>query len=127
MARYDVAELAPDPPKWETDIEEWEDLYGDVVVRFPTWVRKRMAPACNRFYAAVMERQIRHDGSDALARHLLNCVTKHTPEGVVIVKAAKSSPRKIDAAVAAVVAHDRACWHAANPGGATNLDGPLMA
>ena len=127
MARYDVVELAPDPPKWETDIEEWEDLYGEVVVRFPTWVRKRMAPACNRFYAAVMEHQLRHDGDLDLARHLLNCVTKHTPEGVVIVKAAKSSPRKIDAAVAAVVAHDRACWHAANPDGPTALDGSLMA
>lgn len=132
MARYDVVELAPDPPKWETDIEDWEDQYGEeVVVRFPTWIRKRMAPACNRFYSAVLEHHLHRPadnaGGDQLARHLGNCVTKTTPEGVVIVKSAKSSPRKIDAAVAAVVAHERACWHAANPSGATNLDGSLMA
>jgi phage terminase large subunit-like protein len=39
-------------------------------------------------------------------------MTRQKPQGTVIVKDSKSSPRKIDAAVAAVVAHDRAMWWA---------------
>jgi hypothetical protein len=41
-------------------------------------------------------------------------VAKETPAGVLVTKDHADSPRKIDAAVAAVVAHDRASWHAAN-------------
>ena len=41
-------------------------------------------------------------------------VTKLTPFGTVITKTHPDSPRKIDVAVAAVIAHDRAQWHAAN-------------
>jgi hypothetical protein len=41
-------------------------------------------------------------------------VAKETPFGTVVVKAHPDSPRKIDAAVAAIVAYDRALWHAAN-------------
>ena len=73
-----------------------------------------MAPACNRFYAAVTEKNVTRDPSEVLARHLGNAVTKQTPQGTVIVKDSKSSPRKIDAAVAAVIAHDRAVWHVTN-------------
>lgn len=112
MRRWDVAEFAADPPKWESEMERWEERYGEAVVRFPTFSRARMAPACNRFYAAVTERTLTHDGSEVLGRHLGNAVTKQVNEGHVIVKDSKSSPRKIDAAVAAVVAHDRAMWHA---------------
>lgn len=114
MRRWDVVEFAADPPKWESEMERWEERYGDVVVRFPTFSRARMAPACNRLFAAVTEGRLSHDGSEVLERHLGNAVTKQTPEGHVIVKDSKSSPRKIDAAVAAVVAHDRAVWHATN-------------
>lgn len=114
MRRWDVVEFAADPPKWESEMERWEERYGEVVVRFDTFSRARMAPACNRFYAAVTERNLTRDGSEVLARHLGNAVTKQTPQGTVIVKDAKSSPRKIDAAVAAVIAHDRAVWHVTN-------------
>jgi phage terminase large subunit-like protein len=114
MRRWDVVEFAADPPKWESEMERWEERYGDVVVRFDTFSRARMAPACNRFYAAVTEQNLVHDGSEVLARHLGNAVTKQTPQGTVIVKDSKSSPRKIDAAVACVIAHDRAVWHQTN-------------
>jgi phage terminase large subunit-like protein len=112
MRRWDVAEFAADPPKWESEMERWEERYGEVVVRFDTFSRARMAPACNRLYAAVTEGRLAHDGSEVLGRHFGNAVTKQTPQGTVIVKDSKSSPRKIDAAVASVVAHDRAMWHA---------------
>ena len=55
-----------------------------------------------------------HDGNPTLARHLRNAVTKRKVGGDVITKESTDSPRKIDAAIAAVVAYERACWHAAN-------------
>lgn len=116
MRRWDVLEFAADPPKWESEMERWEERYGEVIVRFDTFVPSRMVPACNRFFAAVTEGNLTHDGSEVLGRHLGNAVTKQKLQGTVIVKDSKSSPRKIDAAIAAVVAHDRAMWHATQAG-----------
>jgi hypothetical protein len=41
-------------------------------------------------------------------------VAKLTPTGTVVTKAHPDSPPRIDCAVAAVIAHERAAWHAAN-------------
>jgi phage terminase large subunit-like protein len=51
---------------------------------------------------------LEHDGDGLLARHISNAVTKIDNLGVRIVKDQRNSPRKIDAAVAAVIAVDRA-------------------
>lgn len=112
MERYRVLELAPDPPGWHREIEEWTLAYGDVVVAYPTNVRSRMAAACSRFYTAVTQRDLSHDANPALARHLDNAVTRETASGTYITKSGPASPEKIDLAIAAVVAFDRAAWHA---------------
>jgi hypothetical protein len=121
MERWDVAELAPDPYGWADELDQWEEAYGDVVVEFPTNQSTRMVPACTRFYAAVAGGDedeaalpLTHDGNATLARHLRNAVPKMKPGGDVITKESNDSPRKIDAAIAAIVAFDRACWRAAN-------------
>ena len=121
MDRWRVLELAPDPFGWLDEIEEWERTYGDVVVTFATNVNKRFAPACSRFYAAVaggdedeVSMPLTHDGHPGLARHLRNCHVRTTFAGDVIDKP-KGSPLCIDAADAAVVAFDRASWHAHRP------------
>lgn len=121
MERWDVVELAPDPPGWHDEIEQWEETYDDVVVRFETNQRSRMAPACTRFYSAVAGGDpeeaglvLTHDADPRLARHLRNAVPKDTPDGTLITKASPDSPRKIDVAIAAVVAFHRAAWHATN-------------
>jgi phage terminase large subunit-like protein len=93
------------------EIEGWRDRYGSVVVDFPTNERRRMAAACDRFRVAVLEGDLTHDGDPALARHVGHCVAKDTPYGTIIGKEHPDSPRKIDAAVAAVVAFERAAWH----------------
>jgi phage terminase large subunit-like protein len=67
-----------------------------------------MSAACSRFYTAVVTGQLSHDGDGALARHLANAVVKETVDGAYITKERLSSPHKIDLAVAAVVAYDRA-------------------
>jgi phage terminase large subunit-like protein len=108
MGRWKVVELACDPPGWDAEIDDWEDTYGEVVYRFFTNKRSEMATACSRFYTAVVFGELTHDGDPRLARHLRNAVPKETAAGVILTKDAKASPRKIDIAVAAVVAHDRA-------------------
>lgn len=113
FATFDVVELAYDPYIWRSETERWEDAFGARVQSFNTTSAQRMAPACTRFFTAVADRLIAHDHDASLARHLANSVTKETPQGTVIVKDSKMSPRKIDAAVAAVVAFDRASWHSA--------------
>jgi phage terminase large subunit-like protein len=86
-----------------------------VVVRFETYVRKRMAAACSAFYQAATTDSLTHDGNAGLARHCDNAVLKESAQGAFITKESKSSPRKIDAAVASVVAFARAQWHHQNP------------
>jgi phage terminase large subunit-like protein len=62
-----------------------------------------MGPACDRLRVAVLEADLSHDGNSALGRHVAHCVGKETAHGVLVTKAHPDSPRKIDAAVAAVV------------------------
>jgi hypothetical protein len=112
MERLDVVELAPDPPGWHAEIEEWEDTYGGVVVRFDTNQPSRMCPAVDRFRSALMEGAIEHDANVVLTRHIGNCVAKETRAGTALAK--PDQGRKIDAAVAAVVAYERAMFHASN-------------
>jgi phage terminase large subunit-like protein len=112
MDRFRVLELAADPPGWAAELDTWREMYGDVVVEFPTNQRTRMAPACDRFRSGVLEGGLSHDGNLTLAVHVGNCVAKDTPGGTVVVKAFVDSPKRIDCAVAAIVAFDRAAWHA---------------
>jgi phage terminase large subunit-like protein len=110
MERYKVVELAADPPGWHAEIDGWRETYGEIVVDFSTNQRQRMAAACDGFRAGVLEGDLTHNGDAALARHVGNCRAKETPSGTVVVKSGEE--RKIDAAVAAIVAYDRARWHA---------------
>ncbi|MEW6473437.1 MAG: terminase large subunit [Actinomycetota bacterium] len=103
LQRYDVRELVCDPHLWQRDMEAWAQQ-GVPVVEFPQ-TPSRMVPATQRFYEAVTTGTMRHDGNPSLARHLGNAVIR--PNGQ-IAKEHKDSGRKIDAAVAAVMAYDRA-------------------
>lgn len=115
MARWDVVELAADPWGWRSELEEWQAAHGTRIVEWNTAYVKRMAPATDRFYAAVMDGRLTHDGDPDLAVHMCNAVAKSTAMGDVITKDKRGSTRKIDGAVAAIVAYDRAAWHLANP------------
>ena len=84
------------------------ESYGLPIVEWPSTSARRMVPACAKFYDAVMEGTLIHDGDPLLARHIENAVTKIDSLGPRIVKEKRNSPRKIDAAVAAVLAVDRA-------------------
>lgn len=102
-----VREIACDPFRWQRSMEILEQA-GLPIVEWPSTSPRRMVPACAKFYDAVVEKRIVHDGDPVLTRHLDNAVTKIDNLGPRIVKDKKASPRKIDAAVAAILAVDRA-------------------
>lgn len=112
FARYDVIELACDPWGWRSEIEQWASRHGERrVVEWNTAHAARMAPATDRLYQAVVTKSVAHDGDSRLAAHVAHCVAKRTPMGDLVSKDKRGSPRKIDAAVAAIVAYDRAAHH----------------
>jgi phage terminase large subunit-like protein len=104
--KHNVKEIACDPFRWQRSMEVLEG-YGLPVVAFPQ-SPQRMIKACAGFFDAVAEKRLIHDGNPLLARHLSNTAVKLTPAGPHIKKENPNSPRKIDAAVAAILAVDRA-------------------
>ena len=104
--RYRVREIVCDPFRWQRSMQALEDQ-GWPVVEFPQ-SPSRMIKACAKFFDAVVAGGIVHDGDPLLARHLDNTMTKLTPAGPHVKKENPNSPRKIDAAVAAIMAVDRA-------------------
>jgi phage terminase large subunit-like protein len=105
-AKHRVREIACDPFRWQRSMEVLENK-GLPVVSFPQ-SPQRMIKACARFYDAVADGKLVHDGDPLLSRHISNTAVKLTPAGPHIKKENPNSPRKIDAAVAAILAHDRA-------------------
>jgi phage terminase large subunit-like protein len=105
--KYNVKEIACDPFRWQRSMEAMQDL-GLPVVEYNSSSPSRMVPACSKMYTAVTEGNLTHDGNPTLSRHLTNAVIKIDRLGPRIVKEHRGSPRKIDAAVAAVIAFDRA-------------------
>jgi phage terminase large subunit-like protein len=68
----------------------------------------RMQPATARFYEAVVNGGLTHSGDSHLARHVGNAVLRADARGARLAKEHRDSKRRIDTAVAAVMAHDRA-------------------
>jgi len=111
--KWQVLELACDPFRWARTYQILESE-GLPVVEFPQ-SPARMTPATTRFYEAVMNGSLTHSGDPRLARHLDNAVLKADSRGTRIYKEHRNSQRRIDLAVAAVMAVDRAAWLAAEP------------
>jgi phage terminase large subunit-like protein len=113
FAAYNVVELAADPWGWRSEIESWAKAHGQRrVLEWNTGAASRMAPATDRLYQAIATGAVTHDADERLAAHMSNAVAKSTPMGDLVAKDKRGSPRKIDAAVAAIVAHERAAFHA---------------
>jgi phage terminase large subunit-like protein len=105
--RYNVKEIACDPFRWQRSMQVLQDA-GLPVVEWPSTSAARMIPACAKFYDAVVGEKLTQDGSALLTRHISNAVVKIDRLGPRIVKEHRGSPRKIDAAVASIIAFDRA-------------------
>ena len=106
--KYDVVEIACDPYRWARTFQVLEDE-GLPVVVFPQNA-SRMTPATTRFYEAVMNKTVTHNGDPMLARHIANATLRVDNRGSRLAKEKKNSTRRIDLAVASVMAHERAAW-----------------
>ena len=104
--RFKVREIVADRFRWQRSLQLLESD-GLPVVEFPQ-TSARMSPATARFYEAVLNKTVTHSGDPVLARHLGNACLKVDARGQRLVKETKWSPRKIDAALAACMAFDRA-------------------
>lgn len=102
-----VKEIACDPFRWTRTMQVLAEE-GYPIVEYPSTNARRMVPACQKFYDAVVDKKLVHDGNPLLARHLSNAVVKVDQLGPRIVKENRASQRRIDAAVAVVLAFDRA-------------------
>lgn len=112
---WDVKELTADVSYWRGSLERLAER-GIPVVEFPQG-RAHLGPACERAYEQITRAGMTHDGHPVLTRHIENCRRRDTEHGTRVVKEHKDSPRRIDAAIAAIQANDRALWWAANGGG----------
>jgi phage terminase large subunit-like protein len=104
--RWRVLEVAADPFRWARSLQLLEGE-GLPVMEYPQ-SPGRMTPATARFYEAVVNGALTHSGDSRLARHIGNAVLREDARGARLAKERRDSPRRIDAAVAAVMAHDRA-------------------
>ena len=112
MDRWQVVRMYADPPWWEMPVDEWAGRWPSAVWRFPTNRYQRMAAAVRACENAVRAGELTHDGSSVLARHVSNA--RRRPTSVkdpdtgapmyVLAKEHHGSRRKMDAAVALVLA-----------------------
>lgn len=114
--RYNVIGFFADPAKWETYIDAWTAKYGHSLRVRATrsspiewWMTGgrigAVVKAIERAHSAITQGQMSLDaGSLALLRHLKNARRRVTTSGITISKDNPVSPRKIDAAVALILA-----------------------
>jgi hypothetical protein len=115
FTKYRVVAFYADPAKWETNVAQWEATYGgrlkvkssrtNPIEWWMTGGRSSaIVQALEQFQSAVIDKDLSHDGSAALTRHILNARRRPTRSGIQISKEHPDSARKIDGAVAAVLA-----------------------
>jgi hypothetical protein len=104
---YRVAWVYADPYYWQDIIDRWAMQYGDkIVFKFPTNRERVMCEAIERFHTSAVSQQLKHDGNKNLQRHVLNAVTQEVRNGYLISKERPKSKKKIDLAVAAILAYE---------------------
>lgn len=115
FGHYRVGRFLFDPPKWETEGERWQGQWPDVALVLDTNQPRRQAPAVDRLLTAIREGSLSHDGDPDLADHMaaahlrkvhLNAADDDGRTRYVIVKG--EDRRKIDGAMAALLAHEAA-------------------
>ncbi len=115
FGRFTVVGFFADPAHWQDYLDRWTREFGD---RLPVkatqnrpieWWTNRprvMVEALARFHDAVVEHRLSHDGDPTLTRHVLNARRRAGRTGVTISKEHPTSNRKIDGAMAAVLAYE---------------------
>lgn len=110
--RWDVWRAYADPPRWEQDVLRWQGAWPQVMP-WETYRSKQAAFMVRRFDEAIRTGALSHDGDEALTRHVGNAYRKATrvrdDSGRwlwIIQKEHPTSPRKVDAVMAAMLAFE---------------------
>jgi hypothetical protein len=119
MERFTVVGFYCDPPYWQDAVDTWTEKFGRLMrVGIPArplewWTNRNpaMVAAIERFHSAVLNGDLSHRGeadrlSSILTTHVLNARTRESRSGFTIAKEHPKSDRKIDAAMAAVLAYE---------------------
>lgn len=125
---FNVVAFYADPEKFEGFVAQWEADFGarlkvkstrnnPIEWWFTGGRALQIVRALKQFHGAVVDsaahvaaggdpdgRELTHDGSSALARHILNARNRPSRAGMQIAKDHPDSPRKIDLAIASVLA-----------------------
>ena len=107
LARSSTIRIGADPARWSRTLDVLTQQ-GYPALEWP-WTPARSIPACTRFHEAVANGQLSHAGDEDLDRHIANAVVKVDARGARITRESRYTTRRIDLAVAAVMAHDMAC------------------
>lgn len=102
-----VREIACDPYRWASMMQDLDEL-GLPIVEYKTNLLNLMIPATQKVFEAITEGRLVHDGNPILSRHMDNCVIKIDHRGQRVTKESSTSKKKIDAAIAFIIAYDRA-------------------
>lgn len=113
--RFTVVGFYCDPAKWESFVAQWEARFGAKLKVKATrehpcewWMSggrsALIVRALEQFHSAVVDNEMSHDGAYALTRHVVNARRRQSRSGLQIGKDHPESAKKIDAAVAAVLA-----------------------
>ena len=106
--RFSVIECAADPWRFESALLELVDL-GYPMTEYPTGAIQRMTQGSQAMFDAIIDGRISHTGDPALTRHFRNAVLREDARGGArITKDRRGSTKKIDCAIAAIIAHHRA-------------------
>lgn len=112
---YDVVSFRADVKEFEAYVDQWSRDFkrkmkvnaspNNPIAYDMRGQQKRFALDCERFEAAVLDRELVHNGNATLRAHVTNAHRNPTNyDAISIRKASKDSKRKIDAAVCAVLA-----------------------
>lgn len=118
--RFKVVRMNCDPAYWQDIVGRWAVEHQDLV--FEWWTNRplAMSRAIERLETAILTKSVTHIGAAVLTRHVLNTEVEHTAYGMRLRKSAKGGERKIDAAVAAVLAYEARAEHLSVPPAPSN-------
>lgn len=110
--RWNVWRLYADPPYWEETVNQWAGKHGaERVAEWWTNRNRAVGYACKSFANAIVGGELSHDGDPDLLRHIgnarrkdLRIIDDHGERLWSIQKERKDSPKKMDGAMAAVLA-----------------------
>lgn len=114
FGQYDVVSFKADVKEFESYVDKWGASFGSKLSvkasgRHPVAFdmrgeEKRFTSYCERMQDAIIEGALVHSGDADLRWYMLNCRRRPNKFGISVSKETKDSPRKIDAAVCAILA-----------------------